>query len=131
MPKGRVFFTQSTKVGYVAWNLSNKSESSAILASSSDKWNNFAGEDLSISAQVVNSWEADGQVFYQYTLTINKYHGYRLQRLGSGTDLQRRYLSRQQCKRHRIYPAGRKRPCAGRIDSVEVWEGRIQGFSHN
>ncbi len=106
------------KVSYVAWNISNKNETSAILKSSVGKTSGFAEEDLSdsgrwlyhmltgddaltsgsnpaptapssdptvpsgsqntavqsgdveITATLVNSWEANGQQFYQYTLTV-------------------------------------------------------------
>ncbi len=108
------------KVSYVAWNISNKNETSAILKSTVGKTSGFAEEDLSdsgrwlyhiligndtlpsgsdpaptapssdptptvpsgsqntaiqsgdveIAAALVNSWEANGQQFYQYTLTV-------------------------------------------------------------
>ena len=110
------------KVSYVAWNISNKDETSAIVRSTVDKVSGFSEEDLSDSgrwlyhtltggagslgngsnadiaagndtgngegvnssnrstvtksgkieavASLANQWEADGQTFYQYTLTI-------------------------------------------------------------
>ncbi len=96
------------KVSYVAWNISNKNETSAIFQSSVEKISGFTEEDLSdsgrwlyhiltrdalpsnggqppavqnqntstqssgieVTAVLENSWEANGQQFYQYTLTI-------------------------------------------------------------
>ncbi len=110
-------------ISYVAWNLSNKEETSALLKSSCQKSSGFGAEDLSASGQwlyevltggrkqakspdggtdvpspettapseewpplasenvsesgdieitatLVNSWEADGQPVYQYSLTL-------------------------------------------------------------
>ncbi len=98
------------KVSYVAWNISNKNETSAILQSTVEKTSGFAEADLSasgrwlfhiltgddlpsdsvpapttqsgsqntavqsgdieVTAVLANSWEANGQQFYQYTLTV-------------------------------------------------------------
>lgn len=85
------------KVSYVAWNISNKNETSAIFKSTVEKTSGFTEEDLSDSGRwiyhiltgndvvrtpavqggdmevtpvLTNSWEADGQQFYQYTLTV-------------------------------------------------------------
>ncbi len=98
------------KVSYVAWNISNKNETSAILQSTVEKTSGFSEEDLSdsgrwlyqiltgdalpsdsgqtpaaqsgswntavqsgdmeVTAVLDNSWEANGQQFYQYTLTV-------------------------------------------------------------
>lgn len=98
------------KVSYVAWNISNKNETSAIIQSTVEKTFGFVEEDLSdsgrwlyhiltgnalpsdngkapavksgnqntavrsgdmeITAVLNNSWEANGQQFYQYTLTL-------------------------------------------------------------
>lgn len=98
------------KVSYVAWNISNKNETSAILKSTVEKTSGFTEEDLSssgkwlyhiltgedlhsdsvrtpstqsgsqnttlrsgdveVTAALTNSWESNGQQFYQYTLTI-------------------------------------------------------------
>lgn len=87
-------------ISYVAWNLSNKNETSAILSTGCSKTSGFAESDLSDSgkwlyqmltgavssvtetltgagengitctAELKNSWEADGRTFYQYALTI-------------------------------------------------------------
>ena len=98
-------------ISYVAWNLSNKNETSAILRtdckktsgfeaedlSSSGKWlfqmltgeklaeevldtNDYEGQDVvdgtvqegkaSYTAVVKNSWESNGEHYYQYELTI-------------------------------------------------------------
>lgn len=105
-------------VSYIAWNLSNKNETSAILTSTCNKTSGFTAEDLSasgkwlyrmlmgqepeqntaetdvqlglsdtkketdqdawiftngeleISAALKNSWEAEGQSFFQYDLTV-------------------------------------------------------------
>lgn len=98
------------KVSYVAWNISNKAETSAIFQSTVEKTSGFSQEDLSDSgkwlyhiltgekptlgsgqtvdvpsssqsaavqsgkveviALLVNSWEANGEQFYQYALTV-------------------------------------------------------------
>ncbi|XCP83516.1 cellulase family glycosylhydrolase [Roseburia hominis] len=111
------------QVSYVAWNISNKNETSAIFKSTVEKTSGFTGEDLSDSgkwlyrmltrddsglsgkegtddqegsdkgnasktensssqsnvikngtieamAKLANSWEANGQQFYQYELTV-------------------------------------------------------------
>lgn len=83
-------------ISYVAWNLSNKAETSAILKNSCGKISGFTQEDLSPSGQwlyqmlteknfsactpetiefivdavLVNSWQEDGTTIYQYTLTL-------------------------------------------------------------
>ncbi len=106
-------------ISYVAWNISNKSETSAIINSSCTKTSGFSWNDLSASgkwvyktltgsstltgnsepttaktgsttkatatttqapkgiigspaytAKITNSWESNGQVFYQYELTL-------------------------------------------------------------
>ena len=116
-------------ISYVAWNLSNKSETSAIFSNATTKTSGFSGEDLSdsgkwlykmltgdssdletdfptnatdtttetsettgsnisgnsgntikngdleVTTQLTNSWEADGQHFYQYNLTITNISG--------------------------------------------------------
>lgn len=105
----------SLKVSYVAWNLSNKNETSAILVSSCNKTSGFTesdlsesgkwlykmltqkdivaddasnktaeennpdrtqsgtveGTDISYTAELSNSWEADGKTFYQYAFTVS------------------------------------------------------------
>ena len=98
------------KVSYVAWNISNKNETSAIFKSTVEKNSGFTEEDLSdsgkwlyhilagdaslsdsgqtsaaknsskntavrsgdieVTAVLSNSWESNGQQFYQYTLTV-------------------------------------------------------------
>lgn len=87
------------KVSYVAWNISNKNETSAIIKNTVDKTSGLLWEDLSDSGQwlyqiltngkeklpekkeenirgtettvtLVNRWESDGRQFYQYELTI-------------------------------------------------------------
>lgn len=87
------------KVSYVAWNISNKNETSAIIKNTVEKTSGFLWEDLSDSGQwlyqiltngkeklpgekeeniggtettvtLVNRWESDGRQFYQYELTI-------------------------------------------------------------
>lgn len=98
------------KVSYVAWNISNKAETSAIFQSRVEKNSGFSQEDLSdsgrwlyhtltgekltldgeqtvdvpsssqseavqsgkveVTALLVNSWEANGEQFYQYALTV-------------------------------------------------------------
>ena len=98
------------KVSYVAWNISNKNETSAIIQSAVEKTSGFSEEDLSdsgrwlyqiltgdalpadsgqapavqsgsrntavqsgdmkVTAVLDNSWEANGQQFYQYMLTV-------------------------------------------------------------
>ena len=98
------------KVSYVAWNISNKNETSAIFKSTVEKTSGFTEEDLSdsgkwlyqilagdaslsgggqasdtknsskntavrsgdieVTAVLSNSWESNGQQFYQYTLTV-------------------------------------------------------------
>ncbi len=98
------------KVSYVAWNISNKAETSAIFQSTVEKTSGFSQEDLSdsgkwvhciltggqltsdseqpadipssnqstavqsgkveVTASLVNSWEANGEQFYQYALTV-------------------------------------------------------------
>ena len=101
------------KVSYVAWNISNKNETSAIIRGGVDKVSGLTWDDLSDSgrwlyqvltrdgsnlsgndgaaggssgngssnvvaksgdieatATLANSWESNGQKFYQYTLTI-------------------------------------------------------------
>ncbi len=112
------------KISYVAWNISNKNETSAILKSTVSKTSGFAEADLSasgkwlyhtltggtlppdsgaeqtvpgvgkdptvpgeskdpviqcgdvaVTAVLVNSWEANGQHFYQYTLTVTNNTG--------------------------------------------------------
>ena len=103
------------KVSYVAWNISNKNETSAILQSTVEKTSGFSEEDLSdsgrwlyqiltgdalpadsgqvpavqsgsrntavqsgdmeVTAVLDNSWEANGQQFYQYTLTVKNTSG--------------------------------------------------------
>lgn len=112
------------KVSYVAWNISNKNETSAILKSTVEKTSGFTEEDLSdsgkwlyhiltgdaslsdsgktsasqgsgkdpaaesgsqntavrsgdmeIAAVLTNSWESNGQKFYQYTLTVKNVSG--------------------------------------------------------
>lgn len=92
-------------ISYVAWNLSNKEETSAILKSSCSKTSGFTEEDMSDSGKwlyrtltgkkasgadgegtqenptivrgdieiritLKNSWEADGEKFFQYDLTL-------------------------------------------------------------
>ena len=84
-------------ISYVAWNLSNKAETSALLRPECSKTSGFTAEDLSESgtwifemltadksqsaiqgssdgitytASVSNSWEENGKVFYQYMLTL-------------------------------------------------------------
>lgn len=47
------------KISYVAWNLSNKDESSAILKSTCKKTSNFTNEDLSDSGQWLKSMLID------------------------------------------------------------------------
>lgn len=103
-------------ISYVAWNLSNKEETSALLKSSCQKSSGFNAEDVSASGQwllqvlagsgklpenpakeeapaeeasnpasesvlmngsieitaaLVNSWEADGEPVYHYSLTLH------------------------------------------------------------
>lgn len=108
----------SHSISFVAWNISNKSETSAIFNSSCKKTNGFSMDDLSASgkwiyktltgnssltgsagttakqptvtstqapkpltgtpeytAKAVNSWESNGQVFYQYELTLKNTTG--------------------------------------------------------
>lgn len=92
-------------VSYVAWNLSNKGETSAIFQSGCNKTSDFTTEDLSengqwiyemltgkvektadtaeeekvfsstgqeteYTADISNSWEAEGKCFYQYQVTL-------------------------------------------------------------
>ena len=95
-------------ISYIAWNLSNKNETSAIISSTCTKTSGFEESDLSLSGQwlyqmltgreiseeareqaleqsgqksffcgdievtskVVNSWEANGQFFRQYDLSL-------------------------------------------------------------
>lgn len=94
-------------ISYVAWNLSNKNETSAILNNSCTKTSGFEEGDLSssgkwlyemlsgkeikttpkdgkedssaviftagklkVTASVANSWESDGQFFFQYSVTL-------------------------------------------------------------
>jgi len=89
------------KVSYVAWNISNKNETSAILQSTTEKISGFTEADLSdsgrwlyrtltgnslpaptarsggpeVAATLANRWEADGQHFYQYALTVKNTSG--------------------------------------------------------
>ena len=86
-------------VSYIAWNLSNKDESSSILSPDCTKTSDFTSEDLSASGswlysmltgvavevkeeekqesngiqytcKLKNSWEADGKNYYQYDVTL-------------------------------------------------------------
>ena len=100
-------------ISYVNWNLSNKDESSAILASGCEKISGFTPEDLSqsgrwlyglltgehlpaetevettvsseelqteheglaVDAALKNSWQTDGETYYQYALTLKDTSG--------------------------------------------------------
>lgn len=100
-------------ISYVNWNLSNKDESSAILASGCEKISGFTPEDLSrsgrwlyglltgerlpaetkaetapsatwaqmgqeglaVDAVLENSWQVDGETYYQYDLTLTDTSG--------------------------------------------------------